>query len=259
MIMRKRLDNKRAQTDVIREHPLKNARSLIIYCIYALVFSGVCLFGLRHVSQESIPFFSYFIYFPLLFFMGIFLLFLADKVCLVMPSKESISIRANQKLFHKLWFILFLLLFSVSLIGWLVLWPGIYTDDSMASLSQGLGISPYTTHHPPAFTFIMSIFIGFGNALENVECGMALFSFATMLVATITYSYTCVRILYETRSCSLFVFSLIFLGLNPVVVIYNVTAWKDIWFSVVMLLFILALIELVKSPDRFLQMRGGGN
>ena len=134
-------------------------------------------------------------------------------------------------------------------------YPGYATNDSNSSINQALniaweqsGIGGLSNHHPVVFTFVVTFFVRIGVLVGNLGLGVALFSLFQMTCLAATLAYVTWWLYRRGGVPPWFVVATAaFFALNPIIPRYAITMWKDILFSAVLLLFILALFDLVRS------------
>lgn len=121
---------------------------------------------------------------------------------------------------------------------WLLLWPGVTTNDSLNQISQALGLVPYSDHHPIAHTLAIQAIVQpasafFGNTAAAIG--------ATTLVQCIVLAIIvglCVDALREFAIPGwALTLTLVFYALHPLMGWFSVSLWKDVWLSVFILAF----------------------
>lgn len=152
----------------------------------------------------------------------------------------------------KYWIGSFAVLFVIWGINWLVFSPGYWTTDSVSSIRQALGEAQLVNHHPVLFTALVAVFVNAGNAVGSLETGMAAFTLFTMIVFSLCCSYFCSWMYARTNSFPIFIGTVLFFVLNVVLAQYSITAWKDIYFSSLLLIFVLKIVDLVCSKGEIL-------
>lgn len=155
----------------------------------------------------------------------------------VEPSLDRISLRPV------------IALAVVLLVLWLpyllTYWPGFIFGDSMSSLSQALGWTGLSNHHPVVYTLFIKVclkianVLGFGNSV-----GCAIYSLTQMTFMAACLSYTSCWIATRTGKAVIAPALVALLGLSPYVSAYTVAMWKDPLFSVSLVVVSLLLCDL---------------
>ena len=148
---------------------------------------------------------------------------------------------------HKTTIILFCVAFIPFLLMLLANYPGVCTPDSSNSMEQSLGIIPLNNHTTLAYTLLVAPFICIGNACGNVILGIFLYSLAQCVCMAATITYTACWFMRKGAPRWLVITIFCFYVLNPIVLRYGITMWKDIPFSMAMLLYVLVLADTALS------------
>jgi hypothetical protein len=138
----------------------------------------------------------------------------------------------------------FLLLFYLAAFAvWMiVLWPGVYTTDSLSSLSQ-LKTGELSDLHPFAYT----LYIGFLAKTFHTPAAVLIAQIvATSVVASAAFAYFYGR---ASRHWLVLLCAVAF-GLSPAVGLMNVVLWKDIPFSIAVLVWVLLCLCANESAGR---------
>ena len=133
---------------------------------------------------------------------------------------------------------------------WILFFPGYFSPDSMDSIFQALGAKELKNHHPLVFTALVTPFAWLGNAVGNIEIGMGLFSLLTLVFFAAVCSYIAMWVKSCAGSRKLFLFCIIFLILNPLLIQYSHAALKDVWFAGFAALFALNVAKYLISSDK---------
>ena len=209
--------------------------------IFSFIFSLFFTFGnLKGLETLNVPIFIYYI----ITFLGYFYL-LRNIILLIYNKTKNLNITDNKKKeINKTKFIIL-----ITIIGFILYipylleyFPGITSFDTYTQLSQILGIYNYSNHHPIIHTLIIKLFYFVGYTLfKSRNIGILFFTIFQMLFVSFTFSnvlYT----LYKNNIKKIYLIILfIFYYLVPYNAVYSITAYKDVLFSSVTLLFILFL------------------
>lgn len=123
--------------------------------------------------------------------------------------------------------------------------PGVMTPDSLAQYRQAAGISAYNDHHPWMHTLLIELFYKIGYAVTgDVYLGIAFYTVAQMLLVSLSVSYVWSALYemglkrgYSIIGAALFV-------ICPYNLIYGVTMWKDILFSMAVMVLVVTLFRM---------------
>ena len=125
-------------------------------------------------------------------------------------------------------FIIFILMY---LPYYIMLFPGLLTNDSFVQTYQALGFSELTNHHPIAHTMIIKLFLKLGNIFNNINIGVALYSLFQTIIMSVMFTYFVSFLLKNKVNRNLVIVTILYYTLVPIFGFYFVTMWKDILFS----------------------------
>lgn len=166
-----------------------------------------------------------------------------------MPYKPEIEIKQGKRIFC--------LTFFCCLLGWLpyflIYYPAIITGDTEWQLSQALGISSLSNHQPVIHTLFLRICYNIGISLFHTpNGGMATCTIIQMILMAFVFSYM-VFSLYTIKVNKKYLYlCIVFFAIMPFNAFYSITAWKDILFSGLVLIFTIMLWRL-----RYLEAKKG--
>lgn len=129
-----------------------------------------------------------------------------------------------------------------------VLYPGVLTADSFATISQALGFGAYDNVMPFWHTVATELFVKLGLYLfEDINAAIALFHGAQILFLAACFGYA-LETLYRIGlpKWALAIVYILY-ALMPYNIVYSVTLWKDIPFAGAALLLVTALYRLLKN------------
>lgn len=145
----------------------------------------------------------------------------------------------------------------------IIMYPGSFSPDTQDEIAQVLGktdfcwsiktIQPeytdslWNTHHPPFYTFILSIFIAFGKVIHSYTVAFFLLALlqCIAMAAGISYFLQYIEKMGVNNHVRRYIFA--FFALNPMFPLWGVTFTKDILFSVVLLVCIVQLHYFLKN------------
>ena len=153
--------------------------------------------------------------------------------------------------------------FMVSFFAILLLWlphiiisyPGYINWDAWSQLTQFFGNSDFTTHHPPAHTVFLGLFVKFGLKLGNANIGIYLSVLCQSVTAAsiLAYSLSLMEKWISPRWLRLIAFFVIVLV--PYYTDYAVVAIKDTLYSVFFLLFVTEIICMLENQSGYFSDR----
>lgn len=171
----------------------------------------------------------------------------------------------NQEFFNKKckWFTnnkrTFFLTWGIIFVAWipyfLNYYPGVITADSMGQICQSLGIYNLTNHHPVFHTFFIGIAMNIGKLLGNYNFGVAIYSIVQMIVTSGIFSFAIYYMAKRNVDSRFRVLTLLFYAFYPVNALYSITMWKDIPFSIAMLIFTIMMTEISMNKENFMKSK----
>ena len=128
-------------------------------------------------------------------------------------------------------------------------YPGMVQWDGFVELDYFYGIIPWSTHHPILPTLVMGICVKIGRFLSNDNFGAFIFNFPQFIFSCITYSY-CLFYLTKIKAPKTFILiSFLFLLFNPVLYFTSYTLFKDNYYSIFSILFLIEFINYYNNKD----------
>lgn len=216
----------------------------LVLGVYAFFLTISTLIGYSSVNGANLGWGRIFAVFLPLYIAIALIVFVAYRI-LEKRVEEARPFGFYRCSMRKYWLAPFLMLCAVWLTTWLMFWPGSFTSDTTDCIAQALGIKQLSSHHSVVFTFFMLPVVRLGNALGNLELGLAALSFFTVLFLAGVCSYASFWVMQRTRSKLAFLATIAFFALNPVVAQYSISVWKDTYFAGFLLLFCLKLFDLI--------------
>ncbi len=154
-------------------------------------------------------------------------------------------------------FILLTIIIFASYIPYLLnYFPGNVLIDSVVQILQGQGALELTNHHPLLHTMIITACINIGKQLFNsYQIGAFIYTLIQTVITSLVFSFS---IYYMAKKCVplwIRVFSILFYMFCPTISFYTITMYKDIPFSLSILLLTIGIIELVTNTSEFLKSK----
>ncbi|MDO5456460.1 MAG: DUF6020 family protein [Eubacteriales bacterium] len=193
-----------------------------------------------------------------IYFIGIFFLSyeMTASFCYLLEKSASQTLAASKGKFCNLSKRSRFIIITTSL---LLIWyypvvaayPAILGNDQWTQLAQYWGVIPFTTHHPPAHTFLIGICTQIGLMLGNVNRGLFAYVLVQVVLYALTVSYS-FEILHRLKAPAwLKGLYYVSVALSPFYSNRVGACSKDNIFSLSVLLFIIELIYAMLDPDEF--------
>lgn len=152
----------------------------------------------------------------------------------------------------------FLFVLGCILISWspyyFSFYPILLSSDSIDILSQAMGISEISDHHPMAFTLFFKILILIGEFFGSVNIGLAIFTAFQMIATAVSLSAALTWVSMKTNM-KVIVPEIVFVCIVPLYGGAMMCAWKDILFSLCVFLLSLFVIWIVESQGEILKQK----
>lgn len=225
--------------------------------VFALILSGTIIVGGK-LRWQSPPYVRPFFAADLILLGGDWtLLFLVGRALVKAVNQHLTEIQAARA--QKKWwigtFLLLVLLWTPYLLAY---YPGILTADSFTSMLQVRDVSRLSNHVPIAYTLMIAFFAKCGWSVGDTNFGVALFSFAQLVIMAAILSYSVYWIRTRiSRNKIVSVGLSLFYGLNPIMALYSITMWKDVLFSGWVVLLCLLLGDIAISNGKALTEKKG--
>ena len=131
----------------------------------------------------------------------------------------------------------FALFFVINLALLIKFFPGNLTYDSYNELMQAKGIVPLINNHSILHTSILMLFVKFGMLFKSMNLGVFLYSLFQISLVSLVFSYILYFMAKYKVPIIFRVIALFFLAFHPINVIYSISLWKDIIFSLCFVFF----------------------
>lgn len=186
---------------------------------------------------------------------GLFVMF--SELLLIIFNKSARLISEKKNLSRNSFSVKILLIYSgIVFAGCLIFfalnYPGVLTPDSLSQLSQAWGNDVYMNHHPWLHTALIKLFYNIGYGITgDVYAGIACYTLFQMIMVSLSIGYA-IECMYEAGiSRKLRIAMLLCFVILPYNLIYAVTMWKDILFTMAVLVFTVTIIRIcAKSTIR---------
>lgn len=145
----------------------------------------------------------------------------------------------------------FSLIFIVNLLVLIKFFPGNLTYDSYNELMQAKGLLPIMNNHSILHTSILMLFVKFGLLFKSVNLGVFLYLLFQNTIVSLVFSYILHIMAKEKVPIFIRIISLFFFAFHPINVIYSISVWKDVFFSLCFMIFTILLYYYSKDKDYF--------
>lgn len=166
-------------------------------------------------------------------------------VCSFAENHRFDSRKVDKPQTLKLWLLITAFILLCWSITFLSNYPGICSTDSNGTIRQLIGEIPFQNDISLIFTLFVGLFFLPGYHIGGLELGVACYSLTQMLALALTCSWAVTWLYRKGIPRWLLALALAFFALNPYIAHYAITMWKDIPFSMLMLLLVLNLYDLV--------------
>jgi hypothetical protein len=147
-------------------------------------------------------------------------------------------------------------LVSFWLIYYLIFFPGVVTQDSYYQIEQGLGFRNLTDENPFVHTLFQGLIISIGSKIfGSINLGISVFCVLQMIFVAFVISFALKSMAKYSVPILFRVASFLFYLLHPLIGIYSVTLWKDIWISSFLLVYSVLLTDLYIDALEFFKSK----
>ena len=226
--------------------------------VLALAFGGATAIGVRLREASFMDTLTVFVLYTLASGALLFaLLKLLNRPCASLCSGDNNTASSSFIPTRKTVLILFLVALVPFLLMLLANYPGVGTLDSSDSIKQSLGMLPWANATTFVYTCLVMPFACLGNALGNLSFGIFLYSLVQCTCMAATVTYTAFWFIQKGAPRWLVIAIFCFYVLNPIVLRYAISMWKDVPFSMTILLYLLTLADVAFSKGKILESKGG--
>lgn len=241
---------------------IDNKNKLHFTIFMAILFAGCETIG-YNIDKYTKLFYPYFnlynFIFNLLIFFKYFIIFyffieLLLEIGIKLKNKIDIYDK-NFKYFsnntESIFFVSGILILFWS-VYYFIFFPAVVTWDSYYQIEQGLGFRNLTDENPFLHTLFQGLIINIASKiLGSINLGISVFCLIQMIFISLIIAIALkvmakysVPILYR-------ILSFLFYLLHPLIGIYSVTLWKDIWIATFLLAYCILLIDMLMDTSKF--------
>lgn len=218
---------------------IKSAKGgLVMSLALSALASAFLIFKLRGVMST--------IYLPVMF-LSLAILMFSVTFYLISRINQTTFVDAKvDKINKKKAFFVYMLIIMLAWIPFfIVFFPGIMSIDSIDQWGQALGLFPLNNHHPVVHTMLIRFSTWISG--DKSPWAYSLFQFLTM---SASMSFVCVWLRLKGLKKYFVWVVLAFFALHPINPFYAITMWKDVLFSGAVMLFTVAIAEVVLSRGK---------
>lgn len=236
--------------------PLINKREAVVWGIFSAVLSASLIIG-NKIHYSGVPY--YYPYtisdFCYLIVIGVVLFFILIDLSHFI-GKYTIEL-SQKKIGLKFWLVAFGIIAACWLPYFIIYFPGNLSGDSYSSINQSIGITPLYNQQPVLFTLFVKVCISTGLIFGSLNFAVGCFSFAQLLCMTAILSYSVYWLAKKNLPKFIVILVLAYYVLNPVIAMYSITMWKDVFFGGWMMLLTLLIFDSIQSGGKtLLQPKG---
>ncbi len=222
---------------------LKN--DLIIAKVCAGIFTMCYVLGNKEALSGGLTNRLFLIFYLGCTIVGLFFLFYRCVLWVLVNSTKVRAFEQEKSFSVKSWLggsgILFLCMVPFLLTNY----PGVMTPDSLNQYRQAAGIEGYSDHHPWLHTMLINLFYELGLMISGNEYfAISCYTIVQMLLVALGIGYVWTT-LYELglkrKYC---IAGMVLFAIYPYNLIYAVTIWKDILFTVSVLVLTITLFRM---------------
>lgn len=191
---------------------------------------------------------------------GLFALF-AVPVQLLQARRESRQKGILEPCMDRLGARWVLLLSVIVFLGWIpymvIYWPGFIFGDSLSSLSQAMGWTVLSNHHPVAYTIYLKCWLKFAGVLGlDSTVGVGLSSIFQSVLMSLSFGLLARWVVVRggIRPVAGIAIALVF-SMTPYIATYGIALWKDPLFSSAVVVLSMCLADYVWSKGEIAEKR----
>lgn len=170
------------------------------------------------------------------------------------PRKVGSGIILSDVSWRKI-LVLALIIFGAWIPYLIIYWPGFIFGDSLLSISQALGYSGYSNHHPVAYTLFLQLCLDISSSFgAGNTAGIGLSSIIQMAIMATVFAYM-VEWMVVRFGLPKFWYALLLApyALTTYVATYGIALWKDPLFSVAIVVQTICIADFVWSQGYFIR------
>lgn len=225
------------------------AVSMAVFCTFSVVMSFEAEWFAKNENGLVLKWLGFFV-----MIVGFYFLF-RNLFRLIIEKLNNLYIAQNneKRLSERtVFFVALLVMYVVWLLFFFKDYPGNMTTDSSRQLSQALGLSGYSDHHPVIHTLFIKWLVNAGKAVfGSLNGGIAFYTCVQMLCLALSFAYL-VSTMYKFAINKIIIYiTVVFYTITPYHCVYSHTMWKDVWFGAIVACFCTTLWRIVRSNGKY--------
>lgn len=243
---------------------LQDKRAWLIAVILSFLFTAAMLFGVRLDSVENVNFkdISLWVSLPVLTCLFTvlvrkfwnFLGGMEEKRAVLMAQNFTVQTPKMKERTANLLTFLFLLLCWLPVL--LAVYPGFFVYDAQDEYLQ-VASRTFSTHHPLVHVLLLGgIICAVHKVTDSYNLGIACYTVFQMILVSGGFTFLLSYLRKKKVSKTLWLISMLYLGLFPVIVMFTLCSAKDALFSTALLILLICLLEMNLDSDRFFASKG---
>ena len=222
---------------------LKN--DLIIAKVCAGIFTMCYVLGNKEALSGGLANRLFLIFYLGCTIVGLFFLFYRCVLWVLVNSTKVRAFEQEKSFSVKSWLggsgILFLCMVPFLLTNY----PGVMTPDSLNQYRQAAGIEGYSDHHPWLHTMLINLFYELGLMISGNEYfAISCYTIVQMLLVALGVGYVWTTLYELGLKRKFFIIGIVIFAIYPYNLVYAVTIWKDILFTVSVLVLTITLFRM---------------
>lgn len=183
-------------------------------------------------------------------------------IYLIFTLLEYLAVKLENRIYsdksHKIkdWKV-FVIIFASLIVLWLPYilsyFPGGVYADTIAAINQATGEVGITNHNPILYTLIIKLFLQIGSIFGNKLIGLKIFTVVQEIVMALVLAYLVFKLYKNKISIKYIVLTILYFGLFELIPLYVVSLWKDVPFSLALLMYIIFIYDIVKCDGKNLK------
>lgn len=225
--------------------PIQQKRDSLIAATCAGIFTVLYVGGNKEALSGGLTNKLFLLFYFGCTIVGLFALFYRCVVWVLIGSNNVRIFEERKEFSFKMLFGFSGILFICMIPFLLSNYPAVMTPDSLSQYRQVAGMEGYNDHHPWLHTMIIKLFYEVGHILSSNEYfAIACYTVVQMVVVAFSVGYVW-STLYELGLKKEFcVAGVVLFAAYPYNLIYGVTIWKDILFTMAVLVLTITLFRL---------------
>lgn len=160
----------------------------------------------------------------------------------------------NRKDSKRINMIFFISVFCILILFWLPYlisyFPGGVFADTIAAINQATGEVEITNHNPIVYTLIIKAFFKVGEMFGDKFIGLKILTVVQEIIMALTLTYVVYKMYKEKITMKYISLVILYFGLFELIPLYAVSLWKDVPFSLALLIYILYIWDIVKENGK---------